>query len=145
MRNFPIGTFKLIFPRLAWEFSVQSDSGYAYLDGTSMAAPHVSGVAALVWSAIPNLTNTEVRDALIATAEDLGTPGRDDMYGAGLVQANKALTYLYDTPFPTLYPTSIETPTDYPTAQTSEAPTTKPLTKKPTIKSKSSKLPKLPK
>jgi serine protease len=125
--------------------STVSDSGYAYLDGTSMAAPHVSGVAALVWSAIPNLTNTEVRDALIATAEDLGTPGRDDMYGAGLVQANKALTYLYDTPFPTLYPTSIETPTDYPTAQTSEAPTTKPLTKKPTIKSKSSKLPKLPK
>ena len=117
--------------------STVSDSGYAYLDGTSMAAPHVSGVAALVWSAIPNLTNTEVRDALIATAEDLGTPGRDDMYGAGLVQANKALTYLYDTPFPTFYPTP--SPTFYPT----NAPTTKPPTEEPTstptIKSKSSK------
>ena len=68
--------------------------GYASLSGTSMAAPHVSGVAALVWSAIPDATNTEVRDALIKTAQDLGVPGRDDMYGAGLVQGKKAIVYL---------------------------------------------------
>jgi hypothetical protein len=68
--------------------------GYASWSGTSMAAPHVSGVAALVWSAIPDATNVEVRDALIKTAQDLGEPGRDDMYGAGLVQGNKALVYL---------------------------------------------------
>jgi serine protease len=38
--------------------STVSDGGYAYLDGTSMAAPHVSGVAALVWSAIPDATTS---------------------------------------------------------------------------------------
>jgi subtilisin family serine protease len=67
---------------------------YAYFNGTSMAAPHVSGVAALVWSAKPSATNIEVREALIATAEDLGTPGRDDLYGHGLVKAKKAIDYL---------------------------------------------------
>jgi serine protease len=46
------------------------------LSGTSMAAPHVSGVAALVWSAIPDATNNEVRDALIKTAQDLGAWSR---------------------------------------------------------------------
>ena len=74
--------------------------GYASWSGTSMATPHVSGVAALVWSAIPWATNVEVRDALIATAEDLGVPGRDDKYGAGLVQGNKALVYLTSTDEP---------------------------------------------
>lgn len=62
-------------------------NGYAYLDGTSMATPHVSGVAALVWSAKPTATNAEVRDALTSTALDLGTAGRDNSFGWGLVQA----------------------------------------------------------
>ena len=62
-------------------------SGYAYLDGTSMATPHVSGVAAIVWSADPNATNADVRDALTSTAQDLGAAGRDTSYGYGLVQA----------------------------------------------------------
>ena len=74
--------------------------GYASWRGTSMATLHVSGVAALVWSAIPYATNVEVRDALNATAEDLGVPGRDDRYGAGLVQGNKALVYLTSTDEP---------------------------------------------
>jgi subtilisin family serine protease len=51
---------------------IKNASGYDLKDGTSMAAPHVSAVAALVWSVMPNATNTEVRAALIATAEDLG-------------------------------------------------------------------------
>jgi subtilisin family serine protease len=66
----------------------ESDAnGYAYLDGTSMATPHVSGVAALVWSANPSATNDQVRDALTSTAIDLGAAGRDNYYGYGLVQA----------------------------------------------------------
>lgn len=65
-------------------------SSYEYYDGTSMATPHVSAVAALVWSWKPTLTNTQVRDALKNTAEDLGTAGRDDYYGYGLVQAYDA-------------------------------------------------------
>jgi serine protease len=62
-------------------------SGYAYLDGTSMATPHVSGVAAIVWSAKPTATNAQVRDALTSTAIDLGAAGRDNNFGYGLVQA----------------------------------------------------------
>ena len=62
-------------------------SGYAYLDGTSMATPHVSGVAAIVWSSKPSATAQQVRDALNSTAFDLGAAGRDNYYGYGLVQA----------------------------------------------------------
>jgi serine protease len=69
-------------------------SGYEAWDGTSMAAPHVSGVAALVWSANPAWTNVQIRDALNNTAFDLGAAGRDNSYGYGLVQAYDALNYL---------------------------------------------------
>ncbi len=69
-------------------------SGYEYYDGTSMATPHVSAVAALVWSADPTATNVEIRDVLAATSEDLGAAGRDDSYGFGLVQAFDAVTAL---------------------------------------------------
>jgi serine protease len=62
-------------------------SGYAYLDGTSMATPHVAGVAAIVWSAKTTASNAQVRAALTSTALDLGAAGRDVNYGYGLVQA----------------------------------------------------------
>jgi serine protease len=69
-------------------------NGYAYYDGTSMATPHVAGVAALVWSANPSWSNVQIRDALAATAEDLGAAGRDNSFGWGLVQAKAALDRL---------------------------------------------------
>ena len=69
-------------------------NGYAYYDGTSMATPHVAGVAALVWSANPSWTNAQVRQALAVTAEDLGAGGRDNAYGWGLIQAKAALDEL---------------------------------------------------
>ncbi len=69
-------------------------SGYAYYDGTSMATPHVSGVAALVWSAKPLATAGQIRTTLQTTALDLGTAGRDSSYGFGLVQAKSAITAL---------------------------------------------------
>ncbi len=69
-------------------------SGYEAWDGTSMATPHVSGVAALVWSNYPTCSNAEIRAALQATAEDLGPAGRDNAYGYGLVQAKVAFDYL---------------------------------------------------
>jgi serine protease len=72
----------------------QPANGYEYYDGTSMATPHVSAVAALVWSADPTATNVEIRNALAVTAEDLGTVGRDTSYGYGLVQAYDAAEYL---------------------------------------------------
>ena len=56
-----------------------------------MATPHVSGVAALVWSANPSWTNSQVRAALNVTARDLGASGYDSSFGWGLVQAQDAL------------------------------------------------------
>ncbi|QSX39592.1 S8 family serine peptidase [Shewanella cyperi] len=67
---------------------------YEYYNGTSMATPHVSGVATLVWSYHPECTAAQVRQALKATAEDLGTAGRDDMTGYGLVNAVAAKEFL---------------------------------------------------
>ena len=70
------------------------DSDYERWDGTSMATPHVSGVAALVWSCNPALTNQEVRTALTSHAKDEGAPGRDTSFGYGLVQAKAAVQSL---------------------------------------------------
>lgn len=69
-------------------------SNYGLMSGTSMASPHVAGVAALVWSHFPQCSNAEIRAALAASAEDLGAPGRDTSYGWGLVQAKDAVDYL---------------------------------------------------
>ena len=71
---------------------------YASFSGTSMAVPHVSGVAALVWSARPEAPAEAVREALQASARDLGPPGRDPGYGFGLVQARAALEALRARP-----------------------------------------------
>ena len=71
-------------------------NGYEAWNGTSMATPHVAGVAALLWSADPGLTNAQIREAMALTALDLGDPGRDVHYGYGLVQAYDALNYLID-------------------------------------------------
>lgn len=69
-------------------------SEYAYMDGTSMASPHVAGVAALVWSANPAATAQQVRAALTSSALDLGTAGLDNNFGHGLVRAADAVLAL---------------------------------------------------
>ena len=63
---------------------------YAYYDGTSMATPHVSGVAAVVWSYFPSCNGQQIRASLGKSALDLGAKGRDERYGYGLVQARAA-------------------------------------------------------
>ena len=68
--------------------------GYAAMDGTSMATPHVSGVAGLLWAQFPGATNADIRDAMNATATDLGAAGRDNAYGYGLVNAGAAYDHL---------------------------------------------------
>ena len=65
-------------------------SDYASFNGTSMATPHASAVAALVWSQHPNCTAAQLRASLNNSAEDLGVAGRDDEFGFGLIQAKAA-------------------------------------------------------
>ncbi|MFP6817279.1 MAG: S8 family serine peptidase, partial [Pseudomonadales bacterium] len=67
--------------------------GYSTLQGTSMAAPHVAGVVALMKAVHPNLTPIEFDTALAAgdLTDVLGAPGRDDQYGHGLINAHKAV------------------------------------------------------
>jgi serine protease len=74
--------------------SNQGNKDYEYYNGTSMATPHVSGVATLVWSYHPECSAAQIRNALKMTAEDLGTAGRDNYYGHGLVNAVAAKTFL---------------------------------------------------
>ncbi|MGE6650247.1 S8 family serine peptidase [Shewanella colwelliana] len=71
-----------------------NNEDYEYYNGTSMATPHVSGVATLVWSYHTECSAAQVRAALTATAEDLDAAGRDNKTGYGLVDAVAAKEYL---------------------------------------------------
>lgn len=68
-------------------------SGYATSDGTSMAAPFVAGVAALVWSTHPDFSADHIRQVLEDSAIDLGSPGRDSSFGYGRVDAYWAVKF----------------------------------------------------
>jgi len=70
--------------------STVNGGGYASFSGTSMASPHVAGVAALVWSTNPSLSNQNIMDILENSATDLGESGYDNLYGHGLVNAEAA-------------------------------------------------------
>src|SRR5205085_7669712 len=65
--------------------------GEAEYVGTSMAAPHVAGVAALVLSVDPTLTRTQLIDVILSSCRDLGVAGVDDATGHGLVEAGEAV------------------------------------------------------
>ncbi len=93
---------ELVAPGNLIASTVPFNNAYAYADGTSMATPHVSGVAALILSRNPNLSADTVRAILDATAIDMGEYGKDYFYGYGLVNAYLALLA---TPTPTAGPT----------------------------------------
>jgi subtilisin len=67
---------------------------YETKSGTSMAAPHVTGAIALLWSIAPDATPAQITNALIATATDLGTPGHDELYGHGQIDVFAAAKML---------------------------------------------------
>lgn len=68
--------------------------GYYFYQGTSMATPHVSGVAALILSRNPSFTPNQVRNFLQSTAEDHAPSGWDSNYGWGIVDADAAVPNL---------------------------------------------------
>ncbi len=99
-------------PVLAWRHGPQMDvaapgmsvfstywtspasSTYGTMNGTSMATPHVSGLAALIWAYEPTLTAAQVTQIITSTAHDVYTPGWDDRTGWGRIDARAALISL---------------------------------------------------
>ncbi len=71
--------------------SPQPDGNYDYETGTSAATAHVTGIVALMLSRNPDLTTADIRLLLSQASRDLGTPGRDEVFGAGLVDASIAV------------------------------------------------------
>jgi lantibiotic leader peptide-processing serine protease len=67
-------------------------AGWVFSIGTSMSAPKVAGVAALIYAHNPGITPAQVQALLMQTAEDLGSPGFDAWFGHGMVNAYDALT-----------------------------------------------------
>ena len=74
--------------------------GYTTVSGTSLAAPQVAGVLALLLSAYPGLSAAQQEQALVQSAHDLGQPGPDESYGYGLVDALQAYQWLAAAPTP---------------------------------------------
>lgn len=76
-------------------FTTTLGGGYDYNEGTSMAAPQVAAVAALVWAKHPDWKPYQVRNHIKQTAEDLGAPGWDAISGDGLLRADLAVSLPY--------------------------------------------------
>ena len=72
-------------------YSAWPGGSYQYLSGTSMSAPHVAGVVALMRSANPNVDVITIKQVLMDTADDLGNPGEDNTYGHGFLDAYEAV------------------------------------------------------
>ena len=86
-------------------FSTLMSGGYGNMSGTSMATPHVAGLAALLFSLNPQLTNTQVRELIETSADDLGASGWDKRFGHGRINARKALAAVTPPPQPSPTPT----------------------------------------
>lgn len=74
--------------------SSQKGGGFALMSGTSMAAPYIAGLVALMRQYNPEATVEQIKNALILSASDLGPAGEDNSYGHGLVDASSLLEHL---------------------------------------------------
>jgi hypothetical protein len=72
-------------------YSTYLGNGYTTMSGTSMATPHTSGLASLIWSYDPGLTGSEVFEIIMTTADDKGPSGWDQRFGWGRINANRAI------------------------------------------------------
>lgn len=93
---------ELVGPGTAVPGAGPNDALGVFWSGTSFAAPHVSGVVALLRQLDPSLTVEEIKHALLVTARDLAAPGEDNDTGFGLVDAEAAVTWVerHITPSP---------------------------------------------
>ena len=89
--------------------STYNNGGYARINGTSQATPHVAGLAAIAKSINPNITQDEFKQLLIDTSEDLGDEGYDVKYGYGLVNAQALVEKMIEN---TVYISPINTDED---------------------------------
>lgn len=80
---------EVVAPGVHVRSSIHSEE-YAYFEGTSMAAPHVSGAIALLKEAFPHRTGSYLKQLLYETARDLGERGDDNDYGAGIIDVYEA-------------------------------------------------------
>jgi type VII secretion-associated serine protease mycosin len=100
-------------------FPVAKGYDFAYSSGTSMASPHVAAVAALLKALDRTLSPDQIEQAIETSATDLGTPGRDDDFGHGRIDAAAALATVAPVTVPAdATPTASEPATD------PDAPTT---------------------
>jgi subtilisin family serine protease len=76
---------------------ISSVDGYGFSDGTSMAAPYLTGSVALLKQSCAACSNNDIVRCLKATASDLGEDGWDTIYGHGLIQLEDAFNCLVDT------------------------------------------------
>ncbi|MCU0500542.1 MAG: S8 family serine peptidase [Anaerolineae bacterium] len=86
-------------------YSTLMSGSYGYMSGTSMASPHVAGMAGLIFSLNPQLTNAQVRELIEKNVDDLGATGWDPYFGHGRINARKSLAAVAPPPQPSPTPT----------------------------------------
>lgn len=90
----------LVAPGEAIPIATALGKGFQTGDGTSFAAPIVSGAAAWVWTVRPELDSSQVFEVLRRSARDIEAPGRDDAAGYGILDVASALSYPAPPPDP---------------------------------------------
>ncbi|HSH00731.1 MAG TPA: S8 family serine peptidase, partial [candidate division Zixibacteria bacterium] len=90
-------------------YSSDKNGTYAFRSGTSMAAPYIAGMVALLRQYNPNATVAQIKSAIIGSCADLGVAGEDNAYGHGLPDAARALQLLPSPAMPPLLVTGVTT------------------------------------
>ena len=80
--------------------SSHKDGTYKLLSGTSMAAPFIAGMVALIREYNPNASVNQIKNAFVLAATDLGAQGKDNNYGNGIVDASRLLEFIADPTVP---------------------------------------------